>query len=225
MEFHSSHPLDNITRNNPYSMLEALIPFVDYSMKLPLALLVKYYEIRLIFDAFQSKDTLFRYGLHSSSGDPMDMLANIIGVSPEMIKTLMSMMESQSNTDLYNVQGNQSSYRNTDNYTENTRSDDISPGKDTTGSYINNFDNNTEYNFDDKTGYNFDDNIGNIFAEYDMLQAAEYTDAPPAMNSYAAKEHEYHANYSEPLQSTEYNSRTDNISENCQYNPEPEYYI
>ena len=131
MDFHSSHPLDNITRNNPYSMLEALIPFVDYPMKLPLALLVKYYEVRLILNAFQSIDSLSKYGLHNTSNDPMEMLGNVMGISPEMLKTLMSLMENQSN------QADQNNFGNRDN---------------------------------------LDDNIKNIFAEYDMLQAAEYTE-------------------------------------------------
>lgn len=217
MEFHGSHPLDNITRNNPYSMLEALIPFVDYPMKLPLALLVKYYEVRLILNAFQSRDTLSEYGLNNSSKDPMDMLGNVLGVSPEMIRTLMTIMESQNNTDSCNRQNNPF-YRNADNYTENTLHHDNIADEDTTGSYINN-------NYYNDAEYNFDDSIGNIFAEYDMLQAAEYTDMSHTMNSQKTKGHEYYENNSEPLQSTEYNSHTDNIIENRQYNPEPEYYI
>ena len=67
MEQNPRHPLNSITNNNNMSMLEALIPFVDYPMKLPLALLIKANEIRLIIHAFHSLDYLSKIGLHNSS--------------------------------------------------------------------------------------------------------------------------------------------------------------
>ena len=137
MEFNSSHPLNNITKNNPYSMLEALIPFVDYPMKLPLALLVKYYEFRLIIDAFKTTEKIAGYGLHNPINDPMEMLGSILGISPEMLKTVMSMMKESENS--YSVD-------NLHNVTS----------------------------FNNESTDSFDDNINNIFAEYDLLQAAEY---------------------------------------------------
>lgn len=208
MEFHSNHPLENITRNNPYSILEALIPFVDYPMKLPLALLVKYQEVRLILNAFQSADTLSKYGLHNSSTDPMDMMANIMGVSPEMLKTLMSIMETQ-----------KSNY-NSSSETMNSSNNNTSPTD-----YVNLFSNiknsvsdNDIRNTSPSDNFqldSLDENIKNIFAEYDLLQAAEYNE----------KNRELHAN------SIDMNLMNPNISDADSNNTsvydgnEPEYYI
>ena len=209
MDFHSSHPLDNITRNNPYSMLEALIPFVDYPMKLPLALLVKYYEVRLILNAFQSSDTLSRYGLHNTSGDPMEMLGNIMGISPEMLKTLMSLMESQNTSNVYDNPGNQ-------NY-QGGNTTDTSSAQKTPGdiSYLNqsynDFNNYEQSHNSFDSADNLDDNIKNIFSEYDMLQAAEYSE-------------EKQFSCDKPTRDIEYKA-FDKNKENSQKNIEPEYYI
>ncbi|MCM1159420.1 MAG: hypothetical protein NC300_11970 [Bacteroidales bacterium] len=93
MDISNRHPLDVITKNNSLSMLEALIPFVDYPLKLPLALLIKFNEIRLIMEAFGSLNRLTSLGLHHPAKDPMDMLCSFAGISPEMLKMLMSMTE------------------------------------------------------------------------------------------------------------------------------------
>ena len=163
MEFNTKHPLDNITRNNPYSMLEALIPFVDYPMKLPLALLVKYQELRMIMNAFHSSDNLSKFGLHNDSNDPMDMMANVMGVSPEMLKTVMSMMANQTpgffDGSMFNHQ----------------TSDDIKPDYNAESTNLCN--NNHAYQNNGHEGNSsMDENIKKIFAEYDMLQAAEYSE-------------------------------------------------
>ena len=150
MDFNASHPLNNITKNNPYSMLEALIPFVDYPMKLPLALLVKYYEFRLILDAFQTTDKITGYGLHNPVNDPMEMLGNILGISPEMLRTVMSMMNEPKNS----FESTDETYKAETNCSTNSLHNNIYSDNESTGS--------------------FDDNIRNIFAEYDLLQAAEY---------------------------------------------------
>ena len=237
MEFHSNHPLENITRNNPYSILEALIPFVDYPMKLPLALLVKYQEVRLILNAFQSTDTLSKYGLHNSSTDPMDIMANIMGVSPEMLKTLMSIMETQksnynSSSETMNSSNNNTSptdYVNHITDTNNMGRDDSFSNTNTTSNYSNATDYNNTVDYNKTTDYNnqssshsdnfqldsLDENIKNIFAEYDLLQAAEYNE----------KNRELHAN------SIDMNLMNPNISDADSNNTsvydgnEPEYYI
>lgn len=221
MDFHSSHPLDNITRNNPYSMLEALIPFVDYPMKLPLALLVKYYEVRLILNAFQSNDTLSKYGLHNTSNDPMEMLGNIMGISPEMLKTLMSLMESQNTSSVYDNQVSQ----NASNAYNNPDSQNYQGGNTTDMSYTHKTPDDISYqnqSYNDFNNYeqshnsfdsadNLDDNIKNIFAEYDMLQAAEYSE-------------EKQFSCDQPTRDIEYKAYDKN-KENSQKNIEPEYYI
>lgn len=132
-------------------MLEALIPFVDYPMKLPLALFIKYQELRLIVNAFQEEEKLSQYGLHSASNDPLEILANVMGLSPELLKTIMSMMDNM------NTSGNNSS----DNMPAEANK--------VIQHYVN-------YNNSSTQDYSFDDNIQNLFAEYDMLQAAEYSE-------------------------------------------------
>ncbi|MBQ8084837.1 MAG: hypothetical protein IJ232_01865 [Lachnospiraceae bacterium] len=225
MEFHSNHPLENITRNNPYSILEALIPFVDYPMKLPLALLVKYQEVRLILNAFQSTDTLSKYGLHNSSTDPMDMMANIMGVSPEMLKTLMSIMETQksnynTSSETMNSSNNNTSSTDYVNHiadTNNLSRDDSFSNTNTTTNYSNatDYNNQSSSHSDILNQDPLDENIKNIFAEYDLLQAAEYNE----------KNRELQAN------SIDMNLMNPNISDADSNNTsvydgnEPEYYI
>lgn len=243
MELKGSHPLENITRGNPYSMLEALIPFVDYPMKLPLALLIKYQELRLILNAFQSADSLSKYGLHNSSSDPMEMLGSIMGISPEMLKTLMSLMESQgnffseqnvsdsdcnnyvnyniNNANIYkNAADKQDNYvnnnvNNTNEYTNtaynhsnyvNKTADNVSEYSYASGnnhSYVNN--NGSISAPADPKHDSFDENIKNIFAEYDLLQAAEYNEENKDLIANSISDEE--------------------INENSSHISEPEYYI
>lgn len=192
-------------------MLEALIPFVDYPMKLPLALLVKYFEVRMIMNAFQSTERLSQYGLNSASRDPMDMMGSILGVSPEMLKTLMSLMESQSenafggsDNNHYNTNAGHSSFNGSNYSYNNSGSSNNDNHSDDSNSGINNYadnlynSNNSSDNYSslfaglnslnnpsnnyDMPNYDnndsFDDNIKQIFAEYDLLQAAEYSSEP-----------------------------------------------
>lgn len=97
MDTGNRHPLEIITKNNSLSMLEALIPFVDYPLKLPLALLIKWNEIRLIINAFHSLNNLSGMGLHQPTKDPFEMLCGMAGISPDMLKMLMSTMENNKN--------------------------------------------------------------------------------------------------------------------------------
>lgn len=165
MEFPNNHPLDAITRNNPYSMLEALIPFVDSSMKLALALIVKYYEVKMILNAFKSNDIITAYGLHKESKDPMDMIAGLTGMSPDMLKTIMNVMQETQDNTLHNIE-----YPDKNQGLHNS----IQSIRD---SNLHNADhvNNTQY-IHTGTSDSFDDNINKIFADYDLLQAAEYNE-------------------------------------------------
>lgn len=215
MELHSSHPLDNITRNNPYSMLEALIPFVDYPMKLPLALMVKYQEMRLILNAFRSVDSLSQYGLHNTSSDPMEMLGNIMGISPEMLRTLTSLMETQ-NINFSEAMGN----FNTDEFqsrkdyvNQNNTGNNYTNQNYTRQNYVNNNDENSSKSY--QANNSFDEKIKNIFAEYDLLQAAEYNQENTDEDN-----NRLHANYFD-------NGMNDNniINPTNPQQYEPEYYI
>lgn len=93
MERNNRHPLESITNSQSLSMLESLIPFVDYPLKLPLALFIKFSEIKLIINAFRSLENLSRLGLHHDSNNSTDILCALTGMSPEMIQMLFSMTE------------------------------------------------------------------------------------------------------------------------------------
>lgn len=104
MEPINRHPLEAITGKSGLSMLELLIPFVDYSLKLPLALFIKYYEIRMILQAFRTMESTRQLGLHHPTNNPMDLLCALTGISPDVLKLLQTFSESsalQSNTDLF----------------------------------------------------------------------------------------------------------------------------
>lgn len=165
MEQSIRHPLDAITNNNPMSMLETLIPFVDYPMKLPLALLIKAYEIRLIVQAFQSLDYISRIGLHNSSKDPLDMLGSLTGISPDMLKMILSMMNNQDtagNADLLSsLLGGRQPPPDLSSLFSNTP-DSPDTSAESAGNPISH-----------SNDAALDDRIQQILSEYDMMQAAQ----------------------------------------------------
>lgn len=180
MESKNRHPLECITNCESLSMLESLIPFVEYPLKLPLALFIKFTEIRLIINAFRSVDNLSRLGLHSASSSPTDMLCALTGMSPEMLKMLMSLSENTNGTfspemlsgltgqngmDISNIVNmfNQFNKGGTDGPPPPFHASGTSDPP-TTREY-------TESSSDDS----FDAAIQNILAEYDMSQAEGYT--------------------------------------------------
>lgn len=97
MDINKQHPLQQIAGYNSLSMLENLIPFVDYSLKLPLALFIKFNEIKLIINTFQTPDLLLQYGLHNTSSSPMDLLCSLTGVPPELLQMLFTMQNDNTN--------------------------------------------------------------------------------------------------------------------------------
>ena len=163
MEQNPRHPLNSITNNNNMSMLEALIPFVDYPMKLPLALLIKANEIRLIIHAFHSLDYLSKIGLHNSSKDPIDMISSFTGMSPEMLKMMMAYahnMGTDNNADLFS------------SFMGNPVSPDITS-----------IFQNTPPQNPSAPDTSFDDRLQQILSEYDMEQAARFDESPPDSSS------------------------------------------
>lgn len=96
MDQQKRHPLDCITCKSGLSNLECLIPFVDYPLKLPLALFIKFYEIKLIINAFQSLDSITSCGLHNMSNSPTDMLCALTGMPKEMLSAVMTMTSQDS---------------------------------------------------------------------------------------------------------------------------------
>lgn len=182
MEQFPRHPLNVITNNNPMSMLEALIPFVDYSMKLPLALLIKANEIMLIMRAFQSLDYLSRIGLHNPSKDPMDMLGSLTGMSPEMLKVVMSMMNNQDATGNSDLLSSLLGGQPPPDLSSLFPNMQAAPPQNTAPPFANDTPFSPEsstYSTPPDETTSFDDRIQQILSEYDMMQAAELdTDAP-----------------------------------------------
>ena len=181
MEQFPRHPLNAITNNNPMSMLEALIPFVDYPMKLPLALLIKANEIMLILRAFQSLDYLSRIGLHNPSKDPMDMLGSLTGMSPEMLKMMMSVLnnsDTAGNADLLSsLMGGGQPPPDVSSLFSNMQAD---PPRSAAPPFANDTPSSPEsstYNTPPDETTSFDDRIQQILSEYDMMQAAELNQA------------------------------------------------
>lgn len=71
---HCRHPLDNIYPNNSLLLLETMIPYVDPSLRLPLALLIKFQEIQFILNAFHNPQTMKACGFDKTSSNTEDML-------------------------------------------------------------------------------------------------------------------------------------------------------
>lgn len=109
MEPTNRHPLECITNKSGLSMLECLIPYVDYPLKLPLALFIKFNEIRMIINAFQSFESIAGLGLNAASNSPTDMLCALTGMSPDMINAIMSMSSNRASPfspdQLFNLSG------------------------------------------------------------------------------------------------------------------------
>lgn len=156
MEPKNRHPLDCITCQSGLSMLECLIPFVEYPLKLPLALFIKFNEIRLIMNAFQSLEAITNLGLNHVADSPTDMLCALTGISKDMLDMILSMTSKDLNgfnPDLFSALSGMG-FSQMQNHA-------------------------TEQNFSNSGSGNVNDNIANIFAEYDMQQAAEYAKKQP----------------------------------------------
>ncbi len=166
MDIRNRHPLNAIEGYENLSMLETLIPFVDYSLKLPLALFIKFSEIRLIINCLSSQSNLIRMGLHCANSDPLDMVCAMTGMSPDMMKMLFSMLNNKEG-DLFSMMNNFG-----DDFGSNFSAEQVT-------NMLKNMQGNQEdslYTNPSGTGNancdatDFDRNIENLFAEYDKQQ-------------------------------------------------------
>ena len=161
-------------------MLEALIPFVEYPLKLPLALFIKFSEVKLIINAFRSLETLNRFGLNAASGNPTDILCALTGIPPDTLKMLMSLSETmngssfspemlsglsgQSGMDFSNIaavlgQLNAQSANQTTSHSYDEAAKSITHSPDETRQNM---------------SHSFDEAIQKILSDYDMSQAESY---------------------------------------------------
>lgn len=213
MDLKNRHPLNAIDGYENLSMLEALIPFVDYQLKLPLALFIKFNEVRLIIKCFQSPHNLTRLGLHCATTEPWDMICALTGMSPEVVKMMMSMMDGGNGgsmfSDLFNGFSNNASNEcksncDTENSTpfgDNFSGNNITNVMNMMQSMQHGFSSNTDYNkpeenltdnsiqnHNNQTNFehdDFEDNIQRLLAEYDLQQAdALHTEENSHYNNY-----------------------------------------
>lgn len=74
MNDHFQHPLDTIYQDNSLLLLEAMIPYVEPSLKLPLALLIKMQEIRILMQVFHNPAQLDAYGMNRNCEHPDEFI-------------------------------------------------------------------------------------------------------------------------------------------------------
>ena len=206
MDRNNRHPLESITNSQSLSMLESLIPFVDYPLKLPLALFIKFSEIKLIINAFRSLENLSRLGLHHDSNSSTDILCALTGMSPEMMQMLFSLTENLGdpiNPDILSgLSGKNPIDFNhvADMFHKSFVPSDNSPESQNAPEHSNS----PEYKSPpdppafstNNTDDDFDLHIQNILAEYDMMEAAGY-DA------------EQHTDFNESIDDSYYNNKGD----------------
>ena len=63
------HPLDKIYQNNGLLLLGAMIPYVAPSLKLPLAMLIKLQEIRILMQFLNNTSIMDADGLNRGRGN------------------------------------------------------------------------------------------------------------------------------------------------------------
>ncbi len=95
-----THPLDILIPDNSLSLLEALVPFVDYSLKKPLVLFIKYRELTAIMQSLNNIEYISNCGFNCKPKNNDDFISNILKFMPDdyassfsQMKQMMSMFE------------------------------------------------------------------------------------------------------------------------------------
>lgn len=71
------HPLDKIYQNNSLLLLEAMIPYVDPSLKLPLAMLIKLQELRILMQVLNNPSRMDACGLNRGTGNSDELINSL----------------------------------------------------------------------------------------------------------------------------------------------------
>ena len=109
------HPLDNLIRDDRLFIMEAIIPFVDDNMKAPLAMYIKFMELKAILEALRDPGYVNSCGLHKDINNQDDILSSLAGCgfpdirdqfasmkkAIDMMKTMEAMNTQQSTDSLY----------------------------------------------------------------------------------------------------------------------------
>ncbi len=98
------HPLDFLYPNNSLLLLETMIPYVEPSLRLPLALFIKFQEIQYILKAFHNPQTMSACGFGNAPSSMEDILLALcqsmgMDVTEQLknaqnLQTMMSQMQS-----------------------------------------------------------------------------------------------------------------------------------
>lgn len=71
------HPLDNLIRDDRLFIMEAIIPFVDDNMKAPLAMYIKFMELKAILEALRDPCYVNSCGLHKDINNQDDLFSSL----------------------------------------------------------------------------------------------------------------------------------------------------
>lgn len=74
---HMSHPLDKLINDDSLFLMEAIIPFVDSSLRKPLVLYIKTTELRLILDSLNNADYIKGCGFNKNLNNQEEVLASL----------------------------------------------------------------------------------------------------------------------------------------------------
>lgn len=104
------HPLDKLYPNNSLLLLEAMIPYVDPALKLPLAMLIKIQELQILIQVLNNPSRMEACGLNRGTGNSdelLNALCKAMGFDfMEQMNTLnnmqnmMNVMQTMQNSDL-----------------------------------------------------------------------------------------------------------------------------
>lgn len=121
MNQHFRHPLDTIYNDNSLLLLEAMIPYVDSSLKLPLALLIKVQELQILTRVLQNPARTDACGLNKASGDSeqmMTMLCQAMGLDLhgqlKQAQSMMNMMNTMNTMNAVSDPAAKASFKHTD---------------------------------------------------------------------------------------------------------------
>lgn len=85
-------PLYRICYQDSTFMLEALLPFVPISLKLPLAIMIKWNEFQRMLSVFQSRELLSRYGLAEQEFTLQGLTKQLAGCpNPKLTESIAQM--------------------------------------------------------------------------------------------------------------------------------------
>lgn len=104
------HPLDNVYQNHSLLLLEAMIPYVDPALKLPLAMLIKLQEFRILIQVFNNPSRMEACGLNRGTGSSEELLTSLCKAMGfdfmEQINTLNNMQNMMNTMNAMNTMQN-----------------------------------------------------------------------------------------------------------------------